>query len=680
VDPAIFPQEFHQRIVTYYRAILASLVSESPAILSNQDFIPQAELAQQAAWNHTQMALPNVQGIHQLVEQQALRTPNNIAAVFADESAAHITYQDLNRRANQLAHKLMELGVQLEEPVGLCMGRSLDMVVSILAIVKAGGAWVPLEPTLPKERLDYMVENAGIDLVIGHRAVVGCLSQANWLCLDSQYSELSAYLDTNPDIPSLQPENLAYIFYTSGSTGKPKGVMCKHLGLINRIVWGQEKYQFTEQDAFLQKTPFMFDISICEFFAPLCCGARIVLPEPEGHKDPQLLYQVIRDYKVTIAHFVPTMMNAFLSSVDISQCSSLRLVVNGGEEMSKELSDKFFASGTDCAYHNLYGPTEAAIESSFWHCDAASGLDFVPIGKPIANTQLLILDDQMQPVPIGVEGELHIGGAGLARGYKNLPEQTNEKFVAYTPAGSTDANQAPQRLYKTGDLARFMPCGNIQYLGRLDDQVKINGLRIELGEIKSALLQLHGIGEALVVADRSVTRPRINAYVVANTDVLIQEQEHQALAQWVRNALQDTLPLYMIPSVVMVLERFPLLTNGKINKHALPPIQDSLTVAFEAPVTDTETVLAEVCQHLLDINEPVGVAASFFELGGQSLLAIRLINEIRERFGVSISFAALFNQLSLRQLAELIDAEVAKRAVQVSHDDELADNETEILI
>lgn len=703
VDQFIFPTPFLTRIEGYYQQIIESLVSEKLGVLRQMDFMPEQEINTLLnAWNNTAVDHGTVPCIHTLIEQQVTKTPENIAAVFAgdfsadsrmagDETAQDrelITYAALNRRANQLAHWLRAQGVKPDTAVGLCMQRSIDMVVGILGILKAGGAYVPLEPTLPAERLSYMIQDAELTLIVGQEATLPAVAHehtdaAHHIAIDNAdvMALLSAQASDNLDPVALgvNEMHLAYIFYTSGSTGNPKGVMCTHRGMANRMQWGQRHYGFTPADRFLQKTPFMFDISICEFMAPLICGARIVLPKPEGHKDPAYLLDVMIREQVTMAHFVPSLLTAFLNSVDISRCDSLRLVVNGGEEMSKELNDKFFATGTHAEYHNLYGPTEAAIETSYWYCDAASPLPFVPIGKPMDNTQLYVLNDAMEVQPIGVEGELHIGGAGLARGYLNLPAVTAEKFIEnpHTHRLHNSANGS-DRLYKTGDLARFMEDGNVQYLGRLDDQVKINGLRIELGEIKSRLLQVASVKECVVMAQRETTGARIIAYVVPHVAVN-KEQASDYVAQ-VKAALREHLPLYMVPAVITVLDSFPLLTNGKINKRALPAPDAQAGVAYVAPSTETEQQLAQLWQTLLNLSQPVSANAGFFELGGQSLLAIRLINDIRERFNVIVPFAQLFEHQVLNELGALIDEQQLRQHTTFDADDALADDETELLL
>jgi amino acid adenylation domain-containing protein len=673
VEQQIFPAEFLQRITGYYQRIVQSLVQGQPGVLRLADFIGAEErqlLLQH--WNATAQQWPAASGITAYIEQQVARAPTAEAAVYQQQS---LSYQQLNQQANQLAHWLRAQGIRPDMAVGLCMQRSLSLVVAILGILKAGAAYVPLEPGLPTDRLHYMINDAALSLIITQQAQLTVLADTvRTVALDSAAfaAELATYSPQDPVSTDNSPDQLAYIFYTSGSTGQPKGVMCTQRGLVNRMLWGQSFFQFSPTDRFLQKTPFMFDISICEFIAPLLCGGCIVLPEPDGHKDPHYLQQLMIAQQVTVAHFVPTMLSTFLATVDIAQCQQLRLVINGGEEMSKELNDRFFASGTQSAYYNLYGPTEAAIESSYWRCSADSTLAFVPIGKPIANTQLYVLNDDAELLPAGVEGELHIGGAGLARGYLNLAETSRQKFMQSPFAADGEA-----RLYKTGDLARWLPEGQMQYLGRLDDQVKINGHRIELGEIKAKLLQLPQVKDVVVLAQREQASSRIVAYVVANDPAALSGP--LAFIRQLKAELRQQLPLYMIPAQLQLLAALPLLNNGKVNKKALPPIrlqQDS----YQLPTTATGLQLASLWQQLLDLPQPVSADANFFELGGQSLLAIRLLNEIRLAFGVLVPFTQLYEHQQLSALAAYIDLLQLSGLTTFTPQDALADNETEVLL
>ncbi|MEM9149568.1 MAG: amino acid adenylation domain-containing protein, partial [Cyanobacteria bacterium P01_F01_bin.3] len=505
-------------------------------------------------WNETAVDYPLDRCLHQLFEAQVERTPEAIAITFEQQQ---LTYRALNQRANQLAQHLQTVGVGPEVLVGICLERSLEMVIGLLGILKAGGAYVPFNPDYPKKRLAFMLQDTQVSVVLTTEAAVsalpvsalpeysekviyldnssdngwldiGGLEESTQLCSDA----LAAREDTPADShthSSVKPENLAYTLYTSGSTGRPKGAMNSHLGICNRLLWMQATYPLTASDRILHKTPFSFDVSIWEIFWPLITGARLVVAKPNGHKDSAYLARIIDQEKITCLHFVPSMLQVFLAEKTLN-CSSLKRVICSGEALPFALKERFFKR-LSATLHNLYGPTEAAIDVTFWDCQPNQTDTVVPIGRPIANTQIYILTPQMQPVPIGTEGELHIGGVGLARGYLNRPELTREKFVQNSFSPEPDA-----RLYKTGDLARYRPDGNIEYRGRLDHQVKIRGFRIELGEIEAACCRYPNVREAVVVAsedslNHGPNQPQLVAYVVpqANHD---EETSAEHLSQW----------------------------------------------------------------------------------------------------------------------------------------------------
>ncbi|MCV3214044.1 amino acid adenylation domain-containing protein, partial [Plectonema radiosum NIES-515] len=370
------------------------------------------------------------------------------------------------------------LGVKPEVLVGICVERSVEMVVGLLGILKAGGAYVPLDPNYPTQRLSYMLDDSGVQVLLTQQKLLSSLPShtARVVCLDTDCLVIEEHSQENLNA-GVGEDNLAYVIYTSGSTGLPKGVMNTHQGIHNRLLWMQQSYQLSSSDRVLQKTPFSFDVSVWEFFWPLLTGARIVIALPEGHKDNTYLVNLIFTQQITTIHFVPSMLQVFLLEANFENCSCLKRVFCSGEALQFELTQRFFTK-LECELHNLYGPTEAAIDVSFWPCLPQGNLQIVPIGRPISNTQIYILDQDIKPVPIGVPGELYIGGAGVARGYLNRPELTTEKFI---PNPFSDGKS--ERLYKTGDLGRYLSDGNIEFLGRIDNQVKIRGFRIELGEI-----------------------------------------------------------------------------------------------------------------------------------------------------------------------------------------------------
>jgi amino acid adenylation domain-containing protein len=469
---------------------------------------------------------------------------------------------------------------------------------------------------------------------------------AQVVCLEAEGKALSQYAENLTS--GVGPENLAYVIYTSGSTGKPKGAMNTHKGICNRLLWMQDAYQLTTVDNVLQKTPFGFDVSVWEFFWPLLIGARLVVAKPGGHKDSDYLVELIVQRNITTLHFVPSMLQVFVNGPSLENCHSLKRVICSGEALPFELQEAFFARLPAVELHNLYGPTEAAVDVTYWQCKRKSHLKQVPIGRPIANIQIYILDPNDQSLPIGIPGELHIGGIGLARGYLNRPELTAEKFIP-NPF-SDDPNS---RLYKTGDLARYLPDGNIEYLGRIDNQVKIRGFRIELGEIESVLGQHPLVREnAVIVHETEKMDKRLIAYWVPAEPVI----ENADL----RAFLKERLPDYMIPSAFVILEVLPLTPNGKIDRRALEQLSvnsDYLSEKqFVAPRDTLELQLTQIWENILNVC-PIGVRDNFFELGGHSLLAVSLMTQIGQQFNKHLPLATLFQGATIEQLATLLRTE-----------------------
>ena len=579
--------------------------------------------------------------LHFLIEEQVLRTPEQVALVFENEN---VSYRELNERSNQLAHYLRKQGIGPNVFVGICMERSIEMVVALLAVLKAGGAYVPLDPEYPSERLAMMIEDSQTPGVLTQRKLLGHLSSSGTptFCLDEDWKALASESASNPNI-AIRPSDAAYAIYTSGSTGKPKGVVNVHEGIVNRLLWMQDAYRLTSNDRVLQKTPYSFDVSVWEFFWPLMTGARLVIARPGGHRDPRYLAEIISREKITTLHFVPSMLRSFLEAVEIPKRSTVRQIFCSGEALPADLQHQFFAR-MDADLYNLYGPTEAAVDVTHWTCRRDDKRSFVPIGRPISNIEIYILDEQLQPTPAGTEGELHIGGIGLARGYLNRPELTAEKFIRNPFSDDPNA-----RLYKTGDLARFLPSGDVEYLGRLDHQVKIRGFRIELGEIEVVTSRYPGIREVVVVAREDTPGDkRLVAYVVP---AQIGEFETAGLQGFLKNQLPD----YMIPAVI-VLQAMPLSTNGKVDRKALPaPSVENHpeTHDYVAARNEIEKGLADIWSDLLAIQK-IGIKDNFFELGGHSLLAIRLVSRIEQSFGKELSLASLLEAQTIEQQADLI--------------------------
>ena len=573
-------------------------------------------------WNATAQTYPLHRGVHQLMEEQVARTPDAPALAFGE---MRLSYAELNRRANRLAHRLIEAGVGPDVLVGVAVERSIEMVVGLLAILKAGGAYVPLDPEYPRERLAYMLEDSGVKLLLTQAHLLEQLPiPAGLHSLVLGESWFDGYGEHNPGI-LIDPENLAYVIYTSGSTGQPKGAGNRHSALTNRLCWMQQTYGLDGRDTVLQKTPFSFDVSVWEFFWPLMTGARLVVAAPGDHRDPAKLVSLINAEHVTTLHFVPSMLQAFLQDPAVSTCHSLQRIVCSGEALPVDAQQQVFAKLPAAGLYNLYGPTEAAIDVTHWTC-VDEGSDTVPIGEPIANLRTHVLDAQLLPVPVGVAGELYLGGEGLARNYHRRPALTAERFVP-CPFHSG------ARLYRTGDRVRQRADGVIEYLGRLDHQVKLRGLRIELGEIEARLLEHPSVREATVLV---VDNKQLVGYVVL----------HTADAEWrthVGAHLAKHLPDYMVPAQWVVLEQMPLSPNGKLDRKALPkPDSAGQGREFAAPQTALQQQIARIWAEVLEV-ERVGVHDNFFELGGHSLLVLLLKERINRLCGAALAV----NQLML---------------------------------
>jgi amino acid adenylation domain-containing protein len=660
LDSSRLPSEHIGRILSYYVAALTAMAEEPNAYHDQRNLLAEPERRQLLIdFNGASAAYPRDCLIHQLFERQAEKTPDAVAVQF-EETA--LTYRELNVRANRLAHYLSGLGIQPDDRVAICAERSLEMVVGLFAILKAGAAYVPLDPDYPAERLAYMLDNCAPAAMLSQRRLLPSLPEplVPLVVLDDVAGAWQQQSEHNldPVTLGLTAWNLAYVIYTSGSTGLPKGVMNQHDGVVNRLLWAQDEYRLGTDDRVLQKTPFSFDVSVWEFFLPLLAGARLVMARPKGHQDPNYLADCIEVAGITTVHFVPSMLQVFLDRIGKERCRGLHRVLCSGEALPYALQQKFVEQWPDIELHNLYGPTEAAIDVTSLRCDPGLHHGIVPIGRPIANIQIYILDAWQQPVPLGVAGEIHIGGIGVARGYLNRPELTAERFVR--DPFSLDAEA---RLYKTGDLGRWLPDGSIEYLGRNDFQVKIRGFRIELGEIEARLAQCPGVREAVVIAreDRPGDK-RLAAYLVADAD-------EEPVAAELRERLAASLPDYMVPSVFVMLTSLPLTANGKLDRQALPAPDVSALILrpYEAPQGPVETAIADMWQTLLGMDR-VGRHDDFFALGGHSLLAVQMIARLRQTLEVDVALGDFFAQATPAALAGL-----ASRAGQALPPIEAAD-------
>jgi len=630
-----------QRMAAHFQTLLEGVVANPDQRLSDLPLLTEWErLTLLVEWNHTQAEYPVDGCIQQLFEAQVERTPNAVAVVFEDSV---LTYTQLNAQANQLAHYLQSLGVGPEVLVGICIERCLSMVVGLLGILKAGGAYVPLDPAYPKERLAFMMADTQIPVLLTQQHLVKGLPKhsAKVVCLDADARFIAQEQEENP-LCRVTTENLAYVMYTSGSTGRPKGVSIIHRGVV-RLACTADYANLSSEQVFLQLAPISFDASTFEIWGCLLNGARMVV-FPAHTPSLSELGEVIRRYHITTLWLSAGLFHLMVDQ-RLEDLLPLRQLLAGGDVLSVPHVNKLLLKLEECQLINGYGPTEGTTFTCS-HLITPTNIGIsVPIGRPIANTQVYVLDHYLHPVPIAVPGELYIGGDGLARGYLNCPELNAQKFI---PNPFSDEPGA--RLYKTGDLVRYLPDGNIEFLGRIDHQVKIRGFRIELAEIEAILSQHPDVRTAVVVAREDMPgQKRVVAYLVANQPPAPPSSE-------LRRFLKQKLPDYMVPSAFVMLPALPLTPNGKVNRQALPTpnqVRPELELAFVAPRDALETQLTRIWSEVLGI-QPIGVTDNFFELGGHSLLAVRLFALIKQRCGKSLPLATLFQQGTVEQLASIL--------------------------
>jgi len=632
----LFDPATAERMAQHWQNLLRAMVADANQRIGDLALLDTREQRQLINdWNATAVDYPLERPVHHLIEAQVARTPEAPALVFGREQ---LTYRQLNERANHLANRLIELGVGPDVLVGIAVERSLEMVIGLLAVLKAGGAYVPLDPEYPQERLAYMIEDSGMGLLLTQGHLLEQLPIPESLAhLALDLLDPGAGVASNPQV-AVHPESLAYVIYTSGSTGQPKGAGNRHSALTNRLCWMQQAYSLGARDTVLQKTPFSFDVSVWEFFWPLMTGARLAVAGPGDHRDPAKLVELIHRYQVSTLHFVPSMLQVFLLDPQVASCTSLRRIVCSGEALQVDTQQQVFAKLPGAGLFNLYGPTEAAIDVTHWTC-REEGRDGVPIGQPIANLTTYILDGALEPVPVGVVGELYLGGAGLARGYHRRAGLTAERFMT-SPFGDG------ARLYRTGDLACYRADGVIEYRGRIDHQVKIRGLRIELGEIEARLMEQDVVREAVVLAVTGPGGQQLVGYVVPAGTAEQSELRAQIQAQ-----LKQNLPDYMVPTQIVFLQQLPLSPNGKLERKALPkPDALQQQKVYQAPRTELEQQIAAIWQDVLKL-EQVGLADDFFELGGHSLLATQVVSRVRQSLGLEVALRTLFEHSRLAEFA-----------------------------
>lgn len=640
----LFHADRIQRMLGHLEVLLEGIVDNPDRRLSELPILTKVERQQILKdWNDTGAAYPQDVMLQQLFESQVERTP---AAVAMEFDGNRLTYRELNQRANRLAHYLRTQGVASETLVGICMERSLEMVIALLAILKAGGAYVPLDPAYPKERLAFMMEDAQVQLLLTGGGMVTGLSCAKTVRMDADAEEIARQSDANPTSVA-RSSNLAYVIYTSGSTGKSKGVQISQRSVVNFLTSMRQQPGLAADDALLSVTTLSFDIAALEIFLPLTVGARLVLVSREVASDGARLAGQLATSGATVMQATPATWRLLLEA---GWEGNRRLkILCGGEALDRELANQLLKKCA--ALWNLYGPTETTIWSATYKVEVDSESESetgaVPIGRPIANTQLYLLDRHLQPVPVGVTGELHIGGDGLARGYLNRPELTAEKFIGNPFTGESEARFS-DRLYKTGDLARYRPDGAIDFLGRNDYQVKIRGFRIELGEIEAALALHPTVQKAVVVAREDASGgKRLVAYIVPKSG-------EKAPVDGLRTLLREKLPAHMVPAFFVVMEKLPLTPNGKIDRKALPaPEQAAVGTGFLAPRDPLEQMLVQIWSKVLKVKR-IGIRDNFFELGGHSLLAVRIMAEVERLLRRSLPLATFLQAPTVGELAEVL--------------------------
>ncbi|MEH2451573.1 MAG: amino acid adenylation domain-containing protein [Nostoc sp.] len=635
----LFDADTIRRRMAEFETLLLGIVANPNQSIAKLPILPAFEQQLLATWNNTQIAYPQDICIHQLFETQVEKTPDAIAVVFEEEL---ISYRELNLRANQLAHYLQSLGVGSEVLVGLCVERSLEMVVGVLGILKAGGAYVPLDYAYPQERLTFMLQDAQVSVLLTQEKLKAGLPnhQAEIICLDTNWQSIDYGLD-NPT-HNITSNNLAYVIYTSGSTGQPKGVQIQHRSAVNLLNAVAQEPGLTAEDTLLSVTSLSFDIAVSEIFLPLSVGAKLVLVSREVAADGTQLLKALTTSGATFMQPTPVTWRLLLAAG--WQGSPQLKMISTGEALPRELANQLLPKGA-CLW-NLYGPTETTIWSTGYK--VTTGNKAISIGCPLANTQLYILDSHLQPVPIGISGELYIGGEGLARGYLNRPDLTAEKFISnpFSP-------NPKSRLYKTGDLARYLPDGHIEYLGRIDYQIKLRGFRIELGEIETALLQHPEVKEGVVIVREDTSNENhLVGYIVAETG----QDSLQVISQ-LRRFLKQQLPDFMVPTIFMALEAMPLTPNGKVDRKALPEPDASrpeMEANYVAPRTPIEQQIVDIWMQVLNVKR-VGIYDNFFELGGYSLVGIQVVSRVRQALQVEILMSNLFELPTVADLAERVE-------------------------
>ncbi len=658
-NAALFNEEFLDSWFCLYDEILADIIKNDAKPICELPSLPKNDRARIDQWNDTKTDFNSPLDLKSLFMRQVKASPEFTAIEFGDES---LSYREFDEKSSQLANLLYDLELRQGDDVGVYCVRSIEMLLAIYAIVKSGCVYVPLDPDFPADRIKYVVENSQAKTVLSFGYLAEEFKNNNTAIevVDlHQCEDQLAEKSVKPPAVEINPKDDAYIIYTSGSTGRPKGVVNSHQGIANRLLWKQQVFQASQSDRILFKTPFSFDVSVWEIFWPLQVGATMVIAPPEVHKDPDALEMLVRDKAVTITHFVPSMLNAYVNRPEVKP-HSLRAVLCSGEALPADLQTDFYRVMPKVELHNLYGPTEAAVDVTHWYCPPDALPQVVPIGAPIANTQIHIVDAIDQPVPIGVAGELLIAGVQVAKGYKNNPDITAKSFI------ETDLYGEMQSLYRTGDLARWNQQGQIEYLGRLDFQVKIRGLRIEIGEIETLLNQYEGVDQSVVIVQTSERGDQnLVGFYVSNSDISPSD---------FKTYLGKQLPPYMVPQLYQRMSSIPLTTSGKADRKTLMKsgVFEIGSRERTAPKTETEIMIATFWSNLLEIND-IAREDEFFAIGGHSLLAIKFISLLKREKAIKLPYNAM--SLTLKELAELYD----KSFADIDSNEHLDSSDVEVL-
>lgn len=645
----LFRRETVRHLMELYVNLLRKLVEHPEVQVKELDMLdPQERKKLLSEWTRTEAEYPRDVCVHELFEAQAKKTPERVALAFGERT---MTYGELNAQANGLARTLQDNGVAAESIVGVMTERSFAMMIGILAVLKAGGAYLPIDPGFPEERKRFMLEDSGARVLL---VPSGEAETAKGLPVLTLAIEERAEGDRSNLSRASVPSDLAYILYTSGSTGKPKGVMVEHGSLVNTLAHLQRLFPLEQEDAYLLKTSFTFDVSMSELFGCFFTGGKLVILEPGAEKEPARIIETIRRHQVTHMNFAPSMLQSFMDVAESKDAApalqSLKYVFAAGEALGAHTVQKFYSLGLPTKLVNLYGPTEATIYATGFAFTGGEELHRVPIGKPISNMRAYIVDEHMNLQPVGVDGELCLAGKGLARGYLNQPELTAHKFMDHPFCPG-------EKLYRTGDLARWQEDGNIVFRGRIDQQVKLRGFRIELEEIEKTLLQHPSVrGAAVAVKEDSSGLESLVAYVVTDEEKPDEEWTVH-LGRW--------LPAYMVPTRYMRLEKLPLSTSGKVDRKALPSPEAALSPqpAEEAPVTEIERKLIEITENILNM-QGIGVNDNFFRLGGNSLLTIRFVTEIESAFQISLTLMDFIDLPVIKDIAKIIEPMLPKAVPQ----------------